>query len=243
MDPIADQFNYVSVYNYAENEPIGNIDLWGLQKFKVTARAFIPQKTLPNPNPFSKIKSFAGDNRNQYEANASSFRVEQSVQLDFDNSNSKTVSNIAMPTTGFDKKGNVVGISTSGPGGTLNSSIIDGIGEVNFTIDAGNKLSEQETLGTIPNINMSASVEIRPIENGGFNYTYDISVDGFPAYEIFVEDEEGNSYLIFGRNPIESGETPWSLYPPEEHKFKNEGNNADAPKGPIITFENYKNPK
>ena len=33
VDPISDQFPHVSVYNYAENEPIGNIDLWGLQKW------------------------------------------------------------------------------------------------------------------------------------------------------------------------------------------------------------------
>jgi len=31
VDPIADQFPWVSVYNYAENEPVGGIDLHGLQ--------------------------------------------------------------------------------------------------------------------------------------------------------------------------------------------------------------------
>lgn len=48
-DPIADEFPHVTVYNYAENEPIANIDLWGLQKFNVISRAFIPQQSLPNP--------------------------------------------------------------------------------------------------------------------------------------------------------------------------------------------------
>ena len=33
VDPIADQFAFVSPFNYAENEPIAHIDLWGLQKF------------------------------------------------------------------------------------------------------------------------------------------------------------------------------------------------------------------
>ncbi|MFZ2900956.1 MAG: RHS repeat-associated core domain-containing protein, partial [Saprospiraceae bacterium] len=32
VDPLAAQFAWVSVYNYAENEPVGHIDLWGLQK-------------------------------------------------------------------------------------------------------------------------------------------------------------------------------------------------------------------
>ncbi|MEM6769480.1 MAG: RHS repeat-associated core domain-containing protein, partial [Bacteroidota bacterium] len=34
VDPIADNFAWVSPYNYAENEPVGHIDLWGLQKAK-----------------------------------------------------------------------------------------------------------------------------------------------------------------------------------------------------------------
>ena len=35
VDPISDQFPHVSTYNYAENEPIANIDLHGLQKVSV----------------------------------------------------------------------------------------------------------------------------------------------------------------------------------------------------------------
>jgi len=35
IDPIADKFAHVSPYNYAENEPVGSIDLWGLQRWKV----------------------------------------------------------------------------------------------------------------------------------------------------------------------------------------------------------------
>ncbi|MEM6320998.1 MAG: 3-coathanger stack domain-containing protein [Bacteroidota bacterium] len=33
VDPIASSYPYVSPFNYAENEPINNIDLYGLQKF------------------------------------------------------------------------------------------------------------------------------------------------------------------------------------------------------------------
>ena len=33
VDPIADQFPHVSTYNYAENSPIANIDLHGLQRY------------------------------------------------------------------------------------------------------------------------------------------------------------------------------------------------------------------
>ena len=34
VDPIAEKFAWVSVYNYAENEPVANIDLHGLQKLR-----------------------------------------------------------------------------------------------------------------------------------------------------------------------------------------------------------------
>jgi RHS repeat-associated protein len=33
IDPIAEKYNWVTPYNYAENSPIANIDLWGLQKY------------------------------------------------------------------------------------------------------------------------------------------------------------------------------------------------------------------
>jgi len=58
IDPIAEDYYYVTPYNYAENEPIANIDLWGLQKFKVTDGKLIAKKVnLPvlseNPNYYN----------------------------------------------------------------------------------------------------------------------------------------------------------------------------------------------
>ena len=52
VDPIADQFAFVSPFNYAENEPIRHIDLWGLQKYDPNASApsgilHIGDATLP----------------------------------------------------------------------------------------------------------------------------------------------------------------------------------------------------
>ena len=35
LDPLADTFAYVTPYNYAENSPVANIDLWGTQKVPV----------------------------------------------------------------------------------------------------------------------------------------------------------------------------------------------------------------
>ncbi len=36
LDPIADNFAWVSGFNYAENMPINHIDLWGLQSYIIT---------------------------------------------------------------------------------------------------------------------------------------------------------------------------------------------------------------
>jgi RHS repeat-associated protein len=41
IDPIAEDFYYVTPYNYAENEPIAHIDLWGLQKLHFTRSGVI----------------------------------------------------------------------------------------------------------------------------------------------------------------------------------------------------------
>jgi uncharacterized protein RhaS with RHS repeats len=38
VDPIAEHFNWVTPYNYAENCPIANIDLWGLQAYNVVSK-------------------------------------------------------------------------------------------------------------------------------------------------------------------------------------------------------------
>ena len=38
MDPIADEFAWVSTYNYAENEPVAHIDLHGLQALDYSAK-------------------------------------------------------------------------------------------------------------------------------------------------------------------------------------------------------------
>src|SRR5690606_26247953 len=55
VDPIADQFAWVSPFNYAENEPVGHIDLWGLQKTKPDE---VTDNSFPDPEPFSS--SFPG---------------------------------------------------------------------------------------------------------------------------------------------------------------------------------------
>jgi RHS repeat-associated protein len=53
VDPLADRFAHVSPFNYAENEPIAYIDLWGLQKLHFTYKFAIQTKPkVPGWVPF-----------------------------------------------------------------------------------------------------------------------------------------------------------------------------------------------
>ncbi len=59
VDPIAAQFPHVSVFNYAENEPVGHIDLWGLQKYWAANGNFLKQ--VGNDNTMRILTVSEGD--------------------------------------------------------------------------------------------------------------------------------------------------------------------------------------
>ncbi len=50
IDPASDKFPHVSTYNYAENEPVGSIDLWGLQRYQVNGRERTGGRTKTQEN-------------------------------------------------------------------------------------------------------------------------------------------------------------------------------------------------
>jgi RHS repeat-associated protein len=50
VDPLADRFAHVSPFNYAENEPIAHIDLWGLQQVLVVRNEMNIKATHVNDN-------------------------------------------------------------------------------------------------------------------------------------------------------------------------------------------------
>lgn len=246
FDPLAPKYVHNSTYAYAENDVIRAIDLEGLEKYIVTMRAFIPQKTVGNPNPFSSNKTFAGDNRTQYQANATSYRTQQSVKADFDNKSISLQSNTASGSIGYDKNGKVNETSSSGSAGSVNGNVNafeNAVGKptaavIDFETTASNKL-----VTGAPAIDASMTITITSQEDGTFNFSVKGSADGFPAYELWVADDKGNSVLVFGRNPIESGEGPGSLFPPMEHSYDYSGNSKNATKGPVVNFSDTKNTK
>jgi RHS repeat-associated protein len=57
VDPIADEFPWVSTYNYAENDPIVNIDLHGLQKVNSNDERAIPKRSWTGSAPIAIYNS------------------------------------------------------------------------------------------------------------------------------------------------------------------------------------------
>lgn len=244
VDPLAPKYAYNSTYAYAENDVIRAIDIEGLEKYIVTMRAFIPQDKVSNPNPFSSNKTFAGDNRMQYQANATSYRTEQKVNADFDNKSLSVLNNTASGSTGYNKDGEVNETSTPGSAGKVRGNVDDfenAVGKpksavIDFETDASNKL-----VPGAPAINADINLTITPNKDGSFNYSVKGSTDGFPAYELWVTDDKGNSYLILNSTPTQSGKTPVALFPPEDQKYNNTGNSKDVKKPPVVNFPDTQN--
>jgi len=64
LDPIAESFYHVSPYNYAENSPIANIDLWGLQaEYYLTRHKRAELLTNSKEEYIKELKRFNRDDR------------------------------------------------------------------------------------------------------------------------------------------------------------------------------------
>jgi RHS repeat-associated protein len=231
VDPLAEKYPYWTPYAFSGNQVVNARELEGLEPYVVTGRSFIPNKTVPNPySGVSSTKSFKGDDRQSYQPNATSFRSEQKVRVDFENKKVTTLSNVASGSVGLDSKGKETGRSEAGKAGpnpTYDKAALEkgNSTTVNMQVDATNKLVPA------PEINYNVDITITQQEDGSVNYNISGSSDGFPAYEFFITNEaSGESTLIHGSNPNETGDTPHSLWPPMEKPINNSGNTNDKKK-------------
>jgi len=60
LDPIAEKFYWVTPYNYAENDPVGSIDLWGLQKLRIAGNFSLTTGKVGAKAVISKIAGIGG---------------------------------------------------------------------------------------------------------------------------------------------------------------------------------------
>ncbi len=245
VDPLTKDYPWYTPYQFAGGKPVGAIDLDGLEELWVTVRAFIPDARVDNPDFINagKYPYYQGDNRHSYQSNALNFRTEQGIFLDYNNQKSVCLqsasSSVALGSNGLYKASS----DPSEDAGTLNVKMLGATAIVNVNIDSKNKHAASRN-PLAPAINAQISLKITPISDGSFNYNLDIPrMDGFPAFEIWVQDKSKQSYLLFGRNPTESGEGPLSLFGSGEHSFMSSGNSKHLPKGPVISFDQISNPK
>ncbi len=236
VDPLAEKYPYWTPYAFSGNQVVNARELEGLEPYVVTGRSFIPMKTVPNPyRSVSSTQSFKGDNRS-FDPKATSYRTEQKVRVDFDNKKVTTLNNTASGSVGLDSKGREITKSEpakAGPTPTYDKGAMEkgNSTTINMQIDATNKLAPA------PAINYDVNITIDQQSDGSVNYNITGTSDGFPAYEFYITDENtGQTTMIYGSDPQQTGDEPGSLFPPMEKTINNSGNtgsgNTDEEKKP-----------
>ena len=240
IDPLFREYPHNSPYAFSENRVIDAVELEGLEKYLVTGRAFIPMASLPNPAPWGS-ESVKGDNRTSYQLNSTAFRTEQKVNVNFDNKTVSYSSNKASGSTAIDENGRETDHSDPSTAGEIkfdkpalekgNSTT------VYLTVNAHDKL-----IFGAPNINYDLAVTITPQKDGSFNYQVKGTTDGFPAYELWITDQDNNkSFLLFNSNPTEAKETPWSLWGSGEHNYNLKGSSNNKIPATVVPFKSTTN--
>ncbi|WP_164851398.1 hypothetical protein, partial [Larkinella soli] len=246
----------ISTNAEVKNETVEKIK----RSFYVIFRAFIPQDRIEMPEflgfpatPsgwFFGVAFHRGDNRMEYQLDAGKkFRTEHWTYIDF-LTKAHSERKWANGSEGLDKNGKVV-ITSEGTDdcGTINTAFCNSYKCVmmNFQIDAVNKaeVKAQVLFPITPKINANVKLKLTPLENGTFDYNIEIpEIDGFPAYEMWIVDNKtNNSYLLFRQNPIESKETPLSLFGSGEHSYLYSGNSSTLKSGKTFNFSEMKNIK
>ncbi len=77
LNPKADVFPWVFPFNYAENDPVGSIDLWGLQKLKIATNFALTSGKIGG-----KLKAFDFGIGGSYAKGALSQGIEIYIEID-----------------------------------------------------------------------------------------------------------------------------------------------------------------
>ena len=93
-----------------------------------------------------------------------------------------------------------------------------------------------------PNVGVDGKPILDKVGNQTFNYQIKGATDGFPAYELWITDEEsGNSYLLLNSNPTEAKQDPGALFPPMENHYNVKGNSSEQTPATQVDFSSKKN--
>ncbi|OJW31012.1 MAG: hypothetical protein BGO54_07570 [Sphingobacteriales bacterium 46-32] len=206
VDPIGYEYPWNSSYAFAENEPITNIDLDGLEKYKVTVRTFLPYTYVTEPTAKYMIDKANTRWYPQYknvEAHGG-YKSEQQFEIDFD-AGKYTYLSPFVPTT-YSKNlmtGEVMADENAGLGDEQTkigySSMIN-MARIEAVISTKNPA--MPGWFPTPSIDYNLTIDVHKRGMWGIRGTW----DGFPALEIFLEDmKTGKVDLLYFDNTSDAG--------------------------------------
>lgn len=184
-------------------------------KFRVCTWLPFDKVTLADI-PGLKSVYYKGDTRTKPDFYSSAYRTIHEFTVDTSTQKATQGYKYVSGTTSYhyDSSGKLVNTKTN-PGGTsgltYTSSKSGSNLVVKLTCDAPNK---QVPLAPAINYEMTFTFDSQG------NLTLGAMHDGFPAYEVWRQKDSNKPINIYNHNPLSTGETPASLFPPMEHSVR-----------------------
>ena len=204
VDPLTKNYAWNSTYAFAENESISNIDLDGLEKYKVTIRTFLPYTYVWEPQSKDIIDKANTRWYPQYrnvEAHGG-YKSEQQFNVDFYSGTSSYISPFTPGTYSKDVRTGIVEFDNNeglGDKGTM-ATMIDGNANIHAKIATKNPSTP--TLLPTPAIDYNLNISVTKDGTWMLNGIW----DGFPSLEVYLENlETGQVDLIHFDNTSDAG--------------------------------------
>jgi len=213
VDPLAERSPSLTPYHYVRNNPFIFFDPDGEKEFKVTFRTFIP---------YANVAGFRGDNRGKSTSEKASFRTSHSIRVE---TNPDISSNPLIK----DEKGKISrthttygGFSAQGKGKfTTDVTRTDANNGDNAVISVTGTANNPFDISGATSIDYDFQITLTPGENGVPNAKVTGSHDGFPAYEINVKNEAGETHQVY-YNGVNGKWEVRKLLPPKDEKVEEE---------------------
>ena len=204
VDPLFKSYPWNSSYAFAENEPISNIDLDVLEKYKVTVRTFLPYTYVWEPQSSDIIDEANTRWYPQYknvEAHGG-FKSEQQFNVDFDGGTNIYLSPFTPGT--FSKNLKTGELKYFDNGGLGDDEIMTSMYTDRANIHAEIGTKNPATPAWLPTPAINYRLNISVMKDG--TWLLSGMWDGFPALEVFLEDlETGQVDLIHFDNTSDAG--------------------------------------
>ncbi|QTE24482.1 hypothetical protein J3359_09855 [Polaribacter cellanae] len=190
IDPLAEDYNYQSPYNFSENRVIDAFELEGLEKVSIHTRAFAPFKTFGG--------GFSGDGADRgftTSQNVTS-RVKQSVGIDFNQSTPVVSGGLqTSDATHHPILGEDTALSRDALKNVQIGETSTGAKQVSFQseIEGANPLTPK---ALTPNIDVDGIFSISSNqETGVLSISANITGDNFPSTESFISDGKNSVFI------------------------------------------------